>query len=194
MLADAPPEVVEQQLQTFLRSLNITDSASTADDPKYHEFVTGEPHQAASYIDWASEYQQAQHDIPSQTRQQHDHVLPEPQAHEAAWSTFRQSQNLRPQTQTHTRPDSGREWADAFRQSQQQPSQSWAEDFAQLHMQGHAQQQSSSHPINSCVSDFQSQRLQPQSADQPWAEQFLAGKAIKALLRLCWPFSWQQLP
>ena len=175
--------MVEQQLQTFLQSLNITDPASTADDPKYHEFVTGEPHQAASYIDWASEYQQPQHGTRGQNRQQHDHVLPKHQVHEAAWSAVRPSPDLRPQTQTHTMPDPGSAWANDFHQSQQQPSQSWAEDFAQLHLQAPAQQPSSTRPVNSWVSDFQSHRLQPESADQPWAQQFLAGKPTKSIVQ-----------
>lgn len=43
-------EVLGQQLQTFLQLLNIADPACTADDPKYHEFLAGEPRQAAAHI------------------------------------------------------------------------------------------------------------------------------------------------
>ena len=179
MLADAPPEVLEQQLQTFLRSLNIVDPTSTADDPKYYEFLSGEPHQAASeaHIDWASEYQQHQpaHDL---KRQSPHHPVLEQQAHEDAWGAARQAS--RPQPQPHQLPPTGTQgsdWADAFHQSHTPAPQSWAEDFSRLHVGLPAQQSATAHPSSPWVAEFQSQRQQPQSTDQPWAEQFLAGNS-----------------
>ena len=173
--ADAPPEVLEQQLQTFLQSLNIADPASTADDPKYHEFLTGEPHQAAAHIDWTSEYQH-QHAAPSQNRQSPQHSLPEQQAHEEAWGTARQAPGLKPQPHLPPKAALASEWADVFHQSHNSAPHSWAEDFSRLHLEASSQQPvHSANPSTSWVSDFQSQRQQPQPADQPWAEQFLAG-------------------
>lgn len=172
LLADAPPKVLEQQLQIFLRSFNITDSTATADDPKYHEFLTGEPQQAVSHIDWVTEYQQQaalQHVTPGQNRQQPHHRLPEQQAHEEAWGAARQALHLEPQTR---RPPSSH-WADAFHQSHTGP-QSWAEDSSTLHLDALAQP-FPRHPSGSWVSEFQSQPKQPRPADRPWADQFLAG-------------------
>lgn len=173
--------MLEQQLQTFLRSLNIADPASTADDPKYYEFLTGEPHQAADHIDWASEYQQHRA-TPSQNRQSPQHALLEQQAHEEAWGAGRHAPSLKPQP--HQLPQKAAlpsEWADAFHESLSPAPQSWAEDFSRLHLEASSQQpvhpaNSSAYPSNSWVSDFQSQQQQqPQPTDQPWAEQFLAG-------------------
>lgn len=178
LLADAPPEVLEQQLQTLLHSLNIADPTSTADDPKYHQFLTGEPHQAASeaHIDWASGFQQHQpaHD---QSRQSPHHPLPEQQAHEDAWIAARQAS--RPQPQPHQLPPTatqGSDWADAFHQSHTPAPQSWAEDFSRLHVGPPAQQPAPAHSSTPWVAEYQSQSQQPQFTDQPRAEQFLAGK------------------
>ena len=177
--ADAPPEVLEQQLQTFLQSLNIADPASTADDPKYYEFLTGEPHQAAAHIDWASEYEQ-HHSAPGQNRQSPHHSFPELQAHEEAWNAGRHKPGLRPQVhqlpQTHAVAS---DRADAFHQSHNPAPQSWVEDFSRLHLEASSQQpvhpaNPSAYPSNSWVADFQSQQQQPQPTGQPWAEQFLA--------------------
>lgn len=177
LLADAPPEVLEQQLQTFLQSLNIADPTSTADDSKYHEFLTGEPHQAAAeaQIDWASEYQQHQpaHD---QSRQSPHHPLPGQQAHEDAWSAARQASP--PQAQPHQLPPTatqGSDWAGAFHQSRTPAPQSWADDFSRLHVGLPAQQSAPAHPSTPWVAELHAQRQQPEPTDQPWAEQFLAG-------------------
>lgn len=172
LFADAPPTVLEQQLQTFLQSLNITDPRATADDPKYQEFLTGEPQQPVSHIDWASEYQQQaalQHAVPGQNMQHLHHSLPEQQAHEDAWGAARQALRLEPHTQLQPRSD----WADAFHQSNNPGPQSWAEDFNRLHRSNPAQP-APAHPSSAWVSEFQSHPQQLQPADRPWAEQFLA--------------------
>lgn len=168
--------MLEQQLQTFLQSLNIADLASTADDLTYYQFLTRAPHQAAAHIDWAADYQQHHIDSGQKSPQ---HSLPEQQAREEAWGTARQAPGLKPLPhQLHPGTAWGSEWADAFHQSDDAAPQSWAEDFSRLHLEEASSQQTaparpSAHP--SWVSDFQSQRQHHQATDQPWAEQFLAG-------------------
>ena len=171
--------MLEQQLQTFLQSLNIADPASTADDPKYYDFLTGETHQAAAHIDWASEYQQ-HHTASGQNRQSPQHSLPGQQAHDEACGAARQAPGLKTRPhQVHPGTARGSEWADAFHQSHDAAPPSWAEDFSRLHLKASSQQPApappSAHPSNSWVSDFQSQRQQHQPTEQPWAQQFLAG-------------------
>ena len=174
LFTDAPPEVLEQQLQTFLQSLNITHSTSTADDPKYYEFLTGEPNQAVSDTDWASEYQQQAGARPGQDRQRPHQSLSDQQAHEEAWGAARQASGLDTQPRRlHPSAALGSEWANAFQQSQNPAPQSWAEDFSRLQLDTPAQQPAPAHPSDSWVSDFQSR--QPQPIDQAWAQQFLAG-------------------
>ncbi|KAA6426938.1 MAG: hypothetical protein FRX49_03262 [Trebouxia sp. A1-2] len=178
LFPDASPEVLQQQLQTFLRSLDVSDPASAANDLKYQEFLTGEPHQAASHLDWTAEYQrgaQQQHGSSDYLRHPcHDKL--DQQAYKDAWHASAQTSDLAADLQQLPAPQSKLQWADAFHQPQQPGPASWAEDFARHNQQAAAAQQSNdSLPGQAWASEYQSQQQQAHPANQLWADQFLDG-------------------
>ena len=173
--ADAPPEVLQEQLQTFLRSLELTDATSAADDSRYREFVTEEPHQAVSHLDWASEYsRQAPQQHPASQSWHHQHQGETEQgAYQVAWHAAAQPSSPAAQVQQPSRQHPGLAWADPFHQPQ---TTGWAEDFIRNNEQAAAAQQASPLlPGQPWVSEFQAQQHQFHPANQPWADQFLAG-------------------
>lgn len=178
LYADASPEVLQQQLQTFLQSLDISDPASAANDSKYQEFLTGEPHQAASHLDWTTDYQreaQQQHGSSDHLRQP-CHEQPDQQAYEDAWHATAQMSGLAADLQQLPAPHSKLPWADAFHQSQQPGPASWVDDFARHNQHVAAAQQSNDKlPSQAWASEHQSQQQQAHPANQLWADQFLDG-------------------
>ncbi len=170
LYADASPEVLQQQLQTFLQSLDISDPASAANDLRYQEFLTGEPHQAASHLEWTADYQrEAQHG--SSDYQRHPrHEQPDQQAYEDAWHASAQTPGLAADLQQLPAPQSKLQWTDAFHAPQQPGPASWAEEFAR-HNQQAAQQSSDTLPSQAWASEYQSQQ-QAHPANQLWADQF----------------------
>ena len=178
LYADASPQVLQQHLQTFLQSLDISDPTCAANDLKYQEFVTGEPHQAASHLDWTAEYQreaQQKHSSSDHLRHSH-HEQPDQQAYEDAWHASAQTSRLAADfnLQQLPAPQSKLPWADAFHQPQQPGPPSWAEDFAR-HNQQAAQQSNDLLPGQAWASEYQSQPQQAHPANQLWADQFLDG-------------------
>ena len=178
LYADASPEVLQQQLQAFLQSLDISDPASAANDSKYQELLTGEPHQAASHLDWTADYQrEAQQQHGSSDHLRHPrHEQPDQQAYEDVWHASAQTSGLAADLQQLPAPQSKLQWADAFHQPQQPGPASWAEDFARHNQQAAAAQQSNdSLPSQAWASEYQSQQQQAHPANQLWADQFLDG-------------------
>jgi len=178
LYADASPQVLQQHLQTFLQSLDISDPTCAANDLKYQEFVTGEPHQAASHLDWTAEYQreaQQKHSSSDHLRHSH-HEQPDQQAYEDVWHASAQTSRLAADfnLQQLPAPQSKLPWADAFHQPQQPGPPSWAEDFAR-HNQQAAQQSNDLLPGQAWASEYQSQPQQAHPANQLWADQFLDG-------------------
>ncbi|DBB10637.1 TPA: peroxisomal targeting signal receptor Pex5 [Trebouxia sp. C0006] len=178
LFPDASPQVLQQHLQTFLQSLDISDPTCAANDLKYQEFVTGEPHQAASHLDWTAEYQreaQQKHSSSDHLRHSH-HEQPDQQAYEDVWHASAQTSRLAADfnLQQLPAPQSKLPWADAFHQPQQPGPPSWAEDFAR-HNQQAAQQTNDLLPGQAWASEYQSQPQQAHPANQLWADQFLDG-------------------
>ena len=178
LFADASPEVLQQQLQTFLQLLDISDPTSAANDLKYQEFLTGEPHQAASHLDWTTDYQreaQQQHSTSDHLRHPR-HEQPDQQAYEDAWHASAQMSGLAADLQQLPAPHPKLPWADAFHQSQQPGPASWADDFTRHHQEAAAAQQSNDPlPSQAWASEYQSQQQQAHPANQLWADQFLDG-------------------
>lgn len=176
LFPDASPEVLQQQLQTFLQSLEISDPAIAANDSKYQEFLTGEPHQAASHLDWTTDYQreaQQQHGSSSHLRQPR-HEQPDQQAYEDAWHATAQTSALAADLQQISAPHPTLPWVNAFHQPQQPGPASWADDFARHNEQAAAAQQSNdSLPSQAWASEYQSQQRPAHPANQLWADQFL---------------------
>jgi len=174
--ADASPEVLQQQLQTFLQSLDISDPSSAADDAEYQEFVTGEPHQAVSHIDWAAELQQPaahrQHPLSQSWQEQHQSEA-EQQGYADAWHAAEQA--TKPGAKP-SRPALEQPSADAFQQSQQPGHTDWADDFARHHQQAAAAQQpNEQNPDSPWIAEYHAQQQQIHPANQRWTEQFLSG-------------------
>ena len=164
--------MLQQQLHTFLQTPNISQPATAADDRKYREFLSGEPHQSLSGSEWAQEFQQHGHSIPSHRPaahvQQHVHA---PQLHAHL---------------SHGQADVGNAWADSFHQ--QANPQQWTEEFTN-HQHPYSQQPfqhqhqhagpaqaktaETHHPLQAWVSEYQSMQQQA-TADQPWAQQYLS--------------------
>ncbi|DBA81552.1 hypothetical protein WJX77_012401 [Trebouxia sp. C0004] len=176
LFPDASPEVLQQQLQTFLQSLDISDPASAANDSKYQEVLTGEPHQAASHLGWTADYRrEAQQQHSSSDHLKHPcHEQPEQQAYEDAWHASAQASGLAADLQPLPAEQSKLQWADAFQQPQQPGPASWADDFARHNQQAAAAQQSNDPPPSQAwASEYQSQQQQAHPAYQLWADQFL---------------------
>ena len=170
--------MLQQQLQTFLQSLDISDPAPAANDSKYQEFLTGEPHQAASHLDWTADYQcEAQQQQGSSDHLRHPrHDQPDQQAYEDAWHASAQTSALAADLQQLPAPQSKLSWANAFHQSQLPGPASWADDFARHNQQLAAAQQSHDPlPGQAWASEYQSQQQQAHPANQLWADQFLDG-------------------
>ena len=129
--------------------------------------MVGEPHEAGSHVDWASEFQQQQ---PSSSRL-HQAEARE-RAYEQAWQA---AQGTLVHAADHQKPYASLGPPDVLRQSQQPEVANWAEDFA---MQGHAaagpsqQVQAPHQQGHSWASEFQSLHLQTGTADPPWVSQF----------------------
>lgn len=173
----ASPEVLQQQLQTFLQSLDISDPAPAANDSKYQEFLTGERHQAASHLDWTADYQheaQQQHSSSDHLRHPRQEQ-PDQQAYEDVWHASAQTSRLAADfnLQQLPAPQSKLPWADAFHQPQQPGPPSWADDFARDNEQA-AQQSNDPLPGQAWASEYQSQPQRAHPADL-WADQFLDG-------------------
>lgn len=165
MLADASPQALQQQLHTFVQSLDISEPASLADDRKYREFISGEPHQSVSGSEWAEEFQQQHPSIPSHRPAAHTpSTRPAPDIDVCAAVTPASPHNA---------------WAESF---QQHPhAQHWASEFsAHQHLEHHHQRQhhtgppkaEAHHPLQSWVSEYQA--VQQPAADQPWVKQYLS--------------------
>ena len=151
-----------------MQCLEGSQPQSTADDPKYQAFLAGEPHEAGSHVDWASEF----HQQPSSSRLQQAEARE--RAYEQAWQAA-QGKTAYAASADHQKPHTGLGPFSAFQQSQQTVAANWAEDFAR---QGHPaagpsqQVQMPHHQGHSWASEFQSLHLQPGTADPPWVIQF----------------------